>query len=69
MSRITITNPNELIDELLEVVVAKSRTEAVINALKNEIKLRKKEKIKNLAGKIDFTMEAESLRDGDQRPG
>ena len=69
MSRITITIPNELIDQLLEVVEAKSRTEAVINAIKNEIKQRKKEKIKNQAGKMDFTIEAAELRHGDQRLG
>jgi hypothetical protein len=42
MSRITI--PNELIDELLVVVDAKSKSEAVINAIKNEINQKKKEK-------------------------
>ena len=69
MSRITITIPNELIDELLEVVEAKSRTQAVINAIKNEIIQKKKENIKKLAGKIDFIIEAEDLRHGDKRLG
>ncbi len=69
MSRITITIPNELIDELLQVVDAKSKTEAVTNAIKNEIKQKKKEKIKNLAGKIDFTLGAHELRHGDKRIG
>jgi metal-responsive CopG/Arc/MetJ family transcriptional regulator len=69
MSRITITIPNELIDELLAVVDAKSKTEAVTNAIKNEIKQKKKEKIKNLAGKINFTLEADELRHGDDRIG
>ena len=69
MSRITITFPNELINELLEVVEAKSKTEAVTNAIKNEIKQKKKEKIKNLAGRIDFIMEADELRHGDKRLG
>ena len=69
MSRITITIPNELMDQLLEVVEAKSKTEAVINAIKNEIKQKKKENIKNLAGKIDFTIEAHELRHGDKRIG
>jgi metal-responsive CopG/Arc/MetJ family transcriptional regulator len=69
MSRITITIPNELVDELLAVVEAKSKTEAVTNAIKNEIKQRKKDKIKNLAGKIDFTSEADELRHGDIRIG
>jgi metal-responsive CopG/Arc/MetJ family transcriptional regulator len=69
MSRITITIPNELIDELLEVVEAKSKTEAVTNAIKNEIRQKKKEKIKNLAGKIDFDIEADEIRHGDKRIG
>jgi metal-responsive CopG/Arc/MetJ family transcriptional regulator len=69
MSRITITIPNELIDELLEVVEAKSKTEAVTNAIKHEIKQKKKEKIKGLAGRIDFTLEAHELRHGDKRFG
>jgi metal-responsive CopG/Arc/MetJ family transcriptional regulator len=69
MSRITITIPNELVDELMAVVEAKSKTEAVKNAIKNEIKQKKKEKIKSLAGKIDFAIEAAELRHGDNRLG
>lgn len=69
MSRITVTIPNELIDELLEVVDARSRTEAVINAIKNEIKQKKKQRIKDLAGKIEFDMNADELRHGDKRLG
>jgi metal-responsive CopG/Arc/MetJ family transcriptional regulator len=69
MSRITITIPNELIDQLLEVVDAKSKTEAVTNAIKNEIKQKKKEKIKGLAGKLDFASEADEIRHGDKRLG
>jgi metal-responsive CopG/Arc/MetJ family transcriptional regulator len=69
VSRITITIPNDLIDELLEVVKAKSKTEAVIKAIKNEIMQKKKEKIKNLAGHIDFDMNADELRHGDERFG
>jgi metal-responsive CopG/Arc/MetJ family transcriptional regulator len=69
MSRITITIPNELVDELMTVVEAKSKTEAIKSAIKNEIKQKKKEKIKNLAGKITFTLEAEELRHGDKRLG
>ena len=69
MSRITITIPNELVDELMEVVEAKSKTEAIKNAIKNEIKQKKKEKIKSLAGKIDFAIEASELRLGDKRLG
>jgi metal-responsive CopG/Arc/MetJ family transcriptional regulator len=69
MSRITITIPNELIDELLTVAKAKSRTQAVINAIKNEIVQKKKENIKKMAGKIDFDIDADELRHGDRRIG
>jgi metal-responsive CopG/Arc/MetJ family transcriptional regulator len=69
MSRISITIPNELVDELMSVVEAKSRTEAIKNAIKNEIKQKKKEKIRSLAGKIDFAPEAGVLRHGDKRLG
>ena len=68
MSRITITIPNDLIDELLSVIKAKSKTEAVIKAIKNEIRRKKKENIKNLAGNIEF-MDAGELRHGDERLG
>jgi hypothetical protein len=64
-SRITITVPDELIDELLEVVKVKSKTEAIIYAIKDEIKQKKKKRIKNLAGKIDFDLEADELRHRD----
>jgi hypothetical protein len=66
MSRITITIPNELIDELLGVAEARSKTAAVINAIKNEIKQKK---IKNLADKVDFTNEVHELRHRDKRVG
>jgi metal-responsive CopG/Arc/MetJ family transcriptional regulator len=58
MSRITVTIPNELMDALLEVVEAKSKTQAVIDAIKNEIKRKKRKKIIELAGKIEFTSDA-----------
>lgn len=69
MSRITITIPNSLIDELLKVVEAKTKTEAVIKAINDEIRSKKKERIKTMAGKVDFTVDAEELRHGDRRLG
>jgi metal-responsive CopG/Arc/MetJ family transcriptional regulator len=69
MSRITITIPNELIDELLTVAEAKSKTQAVINAIKNEIVQKKKKNIKKMAGKINFVIGADELRHGDERLG
>ncbi len=69
MSRITITLPNSLIDELLTVVDARSKTEAVIKAIKDEIRIKKKKKILEMAGEMEFNESAADLRDEDKRPG
>lgn len=69
MSRITITIPNDLIDELMSEVDAKSRTGAVITAIRDEIRMKKKEKIKAMAGKMEFAKNALDLRHKDKRLG
>lgn len=69
MSRTTITLPGDLVDELMAEVGAKSKTDAVITAIRDEIKARKKEKIKAMAGKMEFTASAEQLRHRDRRLG
>jgi metal-responsive CopG/Arc/MetJ family transcriptional regulator len=69
MTRTTITLPQDLIAELMSLVNARSKTEAVINAIKDEIRLRKLERIKSFAGTLEFTTEAEELRHGDHRLG
>ncbi len=69
MSRATITLPSDLLDELMRMVPAKSKTEAVMIAIKEEIRLKKIEKIKNMAGAMEFVSEAEELRHGDARLG
>lgn len=69
MSRITITLPNSLIDELLTVIDAKSKTEAVIKAIKDEIRTKKKKKIVEMAGKMEFNTTADDLRHKDKRLG
>jgi len=69
MLRTTITIPQSLIDELMSEVKAKSKTEAVIKAIRDEIRLKKKEKIKMMAGKMEFTKSAEELRHKDERLG
>ncbi len=50
-------------------VKAKSKTEAVIKAITDEIKAKKKEKIKAMAGKMEFTATADELRHKDKRLG
>jgi metal-responsive CopG/Arc/MetJ family transcriptional regulator len=69
MSRITVTIPNELMEELMAVVETRSKTEAVLDAIKSQIKQKKKRGIISLAGKIDFSREANELRHGDDRLG
>lgn len=69
MARTTITLPSSLVEELLIEVKAKSKTEAVIKAIKDEIRAKKKEKIKKMAGKMEFTASASELRHRDRRLG
>ena len=69
MQRTTITLPGELVDELMAEVDAKSKTEAVIKAVKNKIKARKRIKIIRMAGKMEFTTNARKLRHDEKRLG
>lgn len=69
MQRSTITLKTELLEELLAEVEARSKTEAVILAIREEIRRRKAEKIKSMVGKMEFVSEAEDLRHGDERLG
>jgi Arc/MetJ family transcription regulator len=69
MTRSTVTLPGELLDELLREVKAKSKTAAVILAIRDEIRSRKKIRIKAMAGKMEFVGTADDLRHGDERLG
>jgi Arc/MetJ family transcription regulator len=69
MPRTTITLPGSLVEELMTEVKAKSKTEAVIKAIRDELRTRKKKKIKSMAGKMEFTMSASELRHRDRRLG
>lgn len=69
MSRATVTLPQDLLTELMALVGARSKTEAVITAVKDEIRLRKLARIKAMAGKMEFTTTADELRHGDHRLG
>jgi Arc/MetJ family transcription regulator len=69
MQRTTITLPGDLVDELMAEVKAKSKTEAVIRAVRDEIRARKRERIKAMAGKMEFTESADDLRHKDSRLG
>lgn len=69
MTRTTITLPGDLIDELMAEMKAKNKTQAVTRAIKDEIRARKKEKIKAMAGNMKFNSSAYELRHNDKRIG
>jgi len=69
MRRATITLPGDLLEELLLEVKAKSKTAAVITAIKDEIRMRKKARIKAMVGKMEFAETADELRHKDERLG
>jgi hypothetical protein len=69
MPRATVTLPQDLLTELMALVGARSKTEAVITAVKDEIRQRKLNRIKAMAGKMQFTATADELRHGDNRLG
>ena len=69
MARTTITLPADLLDELVAEVRARSKTEAVMTAIRDEIKLRKMARIKAMAGRMEFIRTADDLRHGDERLG
>ena len=50
MKRTTVTLPQELVNDLLEVNPAKNKTRAVVAAIQDCIKRKKLETIKSLAG-------------------
>lgn len=69
MSRATVTLPQDLLTELVELVGARSKTEAVLTAVKDEIRQRKLARIKAMAGNMEFIATADELRHGDRRLG
>jgi metal-responsive CopG/Arc/MetJ family transcriptional regulator len=69
MSRATITLPNDLLDELMGVAPAKSKTEAVVRAIRERIRQKKIERIRAAVGILEFAATAEELRHGDKRLG
>ena len=61
--------PQDMLTELMMLVNAKSKTEAVITVVKDDIRLRKAARIKAMAGRMEFTATADELRHGDTRLG
>lgn len=69
MTRTTLTLPYDLVNELMTLIDTRSKTEAVVTAIKDEIRLRKLEQIKSMAGRVEFFASADDLRHGDHRLG
>jgi len=69
MVRTTVTLPQDLLTELISLVGARSKTEAVITAVKDEIRRCKLARIKAMAGKMEFIATADELRHGSSRLG
>lgn len=69
MRRATVTLPKYILDELLRVTKAKTKTEAVRIAAEDEIRARKIQRIKKEAGHLKFITNAEELRHKDKRLG
>lgn len=69
MKRTTITLSSSLLDSLIAETGGKNKSQAVAAAVKEEIKRKKWQKIKAMAGKMEFSAEAEELRHGDDRLG
>lgn len=68
MARATVTLPQDLLTELMSLVGAKSKTEAVLTAVRDEIRLRKTARIKAMAGRwslsrmlMNYDMETTAL--------
>ena len=66
--RSTLTLPEAKLAELVKLTGAKSKTQAVLIAIDDEIRERKLAKIRELAGKLEF-YDAENLRHQDERFG
>jgi len=69
MARTTITLPTSLLEELMAEISAKSKTDAVMTAIRDEIRMKKLERLKAMAGRMEFTLSADQLRHGDKRLG
>lgn len=69
MSKTTMTLPDDLLDELMRLLDARSKTEAVLKAIKEEIRRIKVRRIQSMTGSLEFDLTAEELRHGDRTPG
>jgi len=67
MERTTITLPKLLVDDLQKIMATGSKTQAVLAAIREEIKRRKRDNIRALAGNISFDSPLTKGRHHDHR--
>ena len=60
--RATVTIDKEILYELIKETRAKSKAVAVREAIRGYLKLRKREKIMSMKGKLQFNLTAEEIR-------
>lgn len=61
--RTTLNLSDGLLDELMEVSGSRTKTDAIEEAIREFVRRRKIEKLKNLSGKIKLTDNWQGLRD------
>ena len=69
MSRTTLTFPTGLLEELVRLSGAKTKTGAVTQAVQDQLQRMRIERVKKAAGTVQFTMTADEMRHGDDRLG
>jgi metal-responsive CopG/Arc/MetJ family transcriptional regulator len=60
--RTSLNLPDDLINEALEITHYKTKTELIIYAIKNLVKMHKLQKLKNFKGKINMAIDLDVLR-------
>jgi Arc/MetJ family transcription regulator len=60
--RTTIDIPEELLDEAVRVIRARTRREAVIAGLEELVRRARREELKGLAGKLDLELDPRRSR-------
>ncbi len=60
--RATVTIDKDILDELIKETRAKSKAYAVREAIRGYLKLKKREKIMSMKGKLQFNLSAEEIR-------
>lgn len=61
--RTTLDLPGNILDELMETTMSKSKTKAVTLAITEYLKQKKKDDLKALSGKIDIDRNWHQLRE------